>query len=70
VISHNADGIAAIGGSVTVSNSDISFNTASGVAVSTGGTVRSFGNNRISNNASPGVTPILIGSTSNPTGQQ
>lgn len=70
VISHNADGIAAAGGFVTVSNSDISFNTVSGITVSAGGTVQSFGNNRISNNASPGVTPSLIGSTSSPTGQQ
>ena len=69
-ISHNADGLAAVGGSITISNSDIALNTSSGVAVSAGGTVRSFGNNRISNNASPGTVPTLIGSTSNPTGQQ
>jgi len=70
VISHNANGIAAVGDSVTASNSDISFNTASGIAVSPGGTVRPFGNNWISNNALPGITPIQIGSTSDPTGQQ
>jgi hypothetical protein len=69
VISHNVDGLAAAGGSITISNNDIAFNTSSGISV-IGGTVNSFGNNRISNNASPGTVPSLIGGTSNPTGQQ
>jgi hypothetical protein len=67
--SHNANGVQALGGLITLSNSNIKLNTSQGVNVS-GGIVNSFGNNRISNNASPGTTPILIGSTSNPTGQQ
>jgi hypothetical protein len=68
VMSHNASGVQANGGSIVLSNSDITFNTSQGVNVS-GGTVTSFGNNRISNNAAVGTTPTLIGSTSNPSGQ-
>jgi hypothetical protein len=69
VMSHNANGVqTTAGGTITLSNSDIAFNTTNGVL--NGGTVNSFGNNRISNNASPGSAPTLIGSTSNPTGQQ
>src|SRR4029079_8318036 len=65
VMTHNANGVQANGGTVTLSNSDVAFNTTQGVNIS-GGTVNSFGNNRISNNASPGTLPTLIGSTSNP----
>jgi hypothetical protein len=68
VMTHNANGVQANGGTVTLSNSDVAFNTTQGVNIS-GGTVNSFGNNRISNNASPGTLPTLIGSTSNPSGQ-
>jgi hypothetical protein len=67
-MSHNADGVQAIGGTIALSNSNIKLNTSQGINIS-GGTVSSFGNNRISNNASPGTLPTLIGSTSNPTGQ-
>ena len=68
-MTHNANGVqTTAGGTITLSNSDIAFNTTNGVL--NGGTVNSFGNNRISNNASPGTVPSLIGSTSNPTGQQ
>jgi hypothetical protein len=69
VMSHNGNGVQASGGgTIVLSNSDIAFNTSQGVNIS-GGTVNSFGNNRISSNASPGTLPTLLGSTSNPTGQ-
>jgi hypothetical protein len=69
VMSHNANGVQTSGGgSIVLSNSDITFNITQGVNVS-GGAVTSFGNNRISNNAAVGTTPTLIGSTSNPSGQ-
>jgi hypothetical protein len=69
VMSHNANGVqTTAGGTIVLSNSDIAFNTSNGV--SNAGTVQSFGNNRISNNAAAGAVPSLIGSTSNPTGQQ
>jgi hypothetical protein len=69
VMSHNANGVQTSGGgSIVLSNSDITLNTTQGVNVN-GGTVTSFGNNRISNNAAVGTTPTLIGSTSNPSGQ-
>jgi hypothetical protein len=68
VMSHNANGVQANGGTITLSNSDINFNTTLGVNFN-GGNITSFGNNRISNNASNGSLPTLIGSTSNPTGQ-
>jgi hypothetical protein len=69
VMSHNANGVQTSGGgTITLSNSDINFNTTQGVNIS-GGVVNSFGNSRISNNASPGTLPTLIGSTSNPSGQ-
>ena len=69
VMSHNANGVqTAGGGTITLSNSDINFYTTQGVNIS-GGAVNSYGNNRISNNASPGTLPTLLGSTSNPTGQ-
>ena len=68
VMSHNANGVQTAGGTIVLSNSDIAFNTSQGVNIS-GGAVNSFGNNRISSNASPGTLPTLIGSTSNPTGQ-
>jgi hypothetical protein len=69
VMTHNANGVqTTAGGLVVLSNSDIAFNTSNGIL--NGGTVQSFSNNRISNNATPGATPSPIGSTSNPTGQQ
>jgi hypothetical protein len=69
VMTHNANGAqTTAGGLIVLSNSDIAFNTSNGLL--NGGTVQSFSNNRISNNASPGATPSPIGSTSNPTGQQ
>jgi hypothetical protein len=63
VISGNGTGISA-SGTIRISNSDISFNTA-GMS----GTVQSFSNNRFTNNGAGGVISP-IGSTSNPTGQQ
>ena len=69
VMSHNGNGVQTSGGgTIVLSNSDIAFNTSQGVNISSG-TVNSFGNNRISSNASPGTLPTLLGSTSNPTGQ-
>jgi hypothetical protein len=69
VMTHTANGVqTTAGGLVVLSNSDIAFNTSNGIL--NGGTVQSFSNNRISNNATPGATPSPIGSTSNPTGQQ
>jgi hypothetical protein len=64
VISNNTTGINSSGGTIRLSNSDISFNT-TGMS----GTVQTFSNNRFTSNGAGGaLSPI--GSTSNPTGQQ
>ncbi|APG10497.1 hypothetical protein BKD09_19395 [Bradyrhizobium japonicum] len=63
-ISFNTIGIKQVGGSVNLSNNDLSFNS-TGVS----GTVSSHSNNRFTNNGAGGtITPI--GSTTNPTGLQ
>jgi hypothetical protein len=62
-IAHNGIGIEN-SGTVEISNSDITLNTA---AVS--GSVSSFSNNRFTKNTTLG-TIVPIGTTSNPTGQQ
>ena len=60
--------VAAADGSVALSTTNIIFNTSSGVAANAGGTVRSFGKNRIRNNVIPGTIPFLVGAPR--TGQQ
>jgi hypothetical protein len=64
VISNNTTGINSSGGTVRLSNSDVSFNT-TGLS----GTVQTFSNSRFSSNGAGG-TLSPIGATSNPTGQQ
>jgi hypothetical protein len=68
-ISHNSNGVQANGGLITLSNSNIKLNTSQGVNIS-GGIVNSFGNNRINNNASPGIAPTAAGAVSTDLGQQ
>jgi hypothetical protein len=68
-VSHNANGIQALGGVVSLANSNIKLNTSQGINTS-GGTVFSFGNNRIAFNASPGTAPSPAGAVSNDLGQQ
>jgi hypothetical protein len=68
-ITHNANGVQAAGGTVALSNSNISFNTSQGINNS-GGSVLSFGNNRIAFNASAGTAPGPAGSASSDLGQQ
>jgi Right handed beta helix region len=63
-IAHNGNGIQNSIGTVEISNSDVTYNTA---AVS--GSVNSFSNNRFTRNITLG-TIIPIGTASNPTGQQ
>jgi len=63
----SAAGVEADGGALLVLNdNDITFNAA---GIGGGGSIRSFDNNRLIN-AAPGVTPTVIGSTTNPTGMQ
>ncbi|SIO38169.1 Right handed beta helix region [Bradyrhizobium erythrophlei] len=64
-ISGNATGVAINGGTVRLSNSDISFN---GTGIN--GATTSFGNNRISGNGSPGTAPTAAGGASSAFGQQ
>jgi hypothetical protein len=68
-MSHNGNGVQAAGGVIALANSNIKLNTTQGLNVS-GGTVVSFGNNRIAFNASPGTAPSPAGSVSNDLGQQ
>ena len=68
-MSHNANGVQAAGGIITLANSNITLNTSQAVNVS-GGSVVSFGNNRIAFNASPGTTPSAAGAASSDLGQQ
>jgi hypothetical protein len=67
--SHNANGIQAAGGVVSLANSNIKFNTSQGIN-NGGGTVFSFGNNRIAFNASPGAAPSPAGGATSDLGQQ
>jgi hypothetical protein len=67
-ISHNANGVQAVGGVIALANSNITLNTSQGVNVS-GGSVVSFGNNRIAFNASPGTAPSPAGAASSDLGQ-
>jgi hypothetical protein len=68
-MSHNANGVQAVGGLIALANSNIKLNTSQGANV-TGGTVVSFGNNRIAFNASPGTAPSPAGAASSDLGQQ
>jgi hypothetical protein len=68
-MSHNANGVQAAGGVIALANSNIKLNTSQGVNVS-GGSVFSFGNNRIAFNASPGTAPSPAGAASSDLGQQ
>jgi hypothetical protein len=63
-ISHNGNGIQN-SGTVEVSNSDVTYNTA---AIS--GSISSFSNNRFTRNSAQGGTIIPVGTAANPTGQQ
>jgi hypothetical protein len=68
-MTQNANGVQAAGGVIVLSNSNISLNTSQGINIS-GGSVFSFGNNRIVFNASPGTAPSPAGSASSDLGQQ
>jgi hypothetical protein len=67
VISNNGVGVQNSGGTVAIrlSNNDIAFNT-TGVS----GTTVSFATNRITGNGSVGTVPTLLGTVTNPQGQQ
>jgi hypothetical protein len=64
VIAHNILGLQSTGGTMRISNSDISFNN-----TGASGTIMSYTNNRFGQNGAGG-TITAIGTTSNPTGQQ
>ncbi len=65
MVSYNATGIAANGGAVGFTNSDIAFNT---TAIT--GTTTSFGNSRIFGNGAAGMAPSPAGPSSPALGQQ
>jgi len=65
VVSSNATGIQNAGGTIRISNNDITLNT-----TAFSGTTLSFSNNRTQGNTALGTSPTAIGATSNPTGMQ
>jgi Right handed beta helix region len=65
MVSYNGAGIAASGGAVAFTNTDVAFN-----ATAITGATTSFGNNRIFGNAALGLAPSAAGGPSTDLGQQ